>query len=824
MKIREIKNVVFNKVILSLILVLVCLVFAFSNNVVIEKIESANAESSVMIRTPYSTQKITQEEDISAYKSGKLEISAAKGETEGGQIIFRPDKDVARFEANVSDLVCGDFVIGKNNVDVYAQVYTFAQEQNWSKTLPAGHYPDALIPVQNLANRSENVIKNSNNQGFWIDINVPKDAAAGIYGGEFTAIFDGKEFKVDITLTVYDFVMPDTPAMRSCYLIWQDWLIDGELDNTTEKAEIYYDTLLKYNISPNILGVDAYTRNFPAQNVEEYKASLRKYYSKIACYAVPYRTVDKTSVGRYILDREFLKTYLNAIVEISKEDGVNYFNKAYYYFDLMYDEVTTSEEKLANFEQVLKDTDKAEEELINELVSNGVISADGDIANSIKNMYHIVPALEQVIDGYNVDPCPRYNTLTSTLTLEKYRQYTINGCNVSSYGCIKNDFWPFPSNQINDYVITTRDAFWRNFEYKIDGELLWCVNAYVNYNYFSGARYGKRADMYHIACGDSQSNGDGYMLYPGRLYGSDNPFPSLRLTAKRDGIDDYTYMSILDSLYREHGLQNGANSIISFINKTILGRGASKLNYSGLANARETIAKLIIAAMKGVFIDDIGYSGNNYYYKISAAKNVDVNVNGKEVPNEYVSEKIPQNGFIRLTYGYNNEFDEISVYTVSAMDLIYGFNSQTDINKVKVYTEHGSTVALSAANEPSISGNSLKVKLQGKVFDKESNTLAFRPRVQIPCELTEKNSVKFSVYSNQSVEIDICLWGEGRFVYDTVKLKAGQWREIIIDNKYIVDRASGMQGYSFAGLQIANPINGSEISSVTLFIDDFYAS
>ena len=771
------------------------------------------------IKTAISTIKVTQDESIDNLTQTELKISAAKGEKEGGQIILRAEKDVANYDVTVSDLTCGENVISKDNIEVLVEIYTYATERSYASTLPDGMYPDALIPIKYIKNKGENKISANKNQAFFIDVDVPEDAVAGVYTGSVKVVLDGEEKSVPMTFEVYDFEMPESPAVRSCYLIWQDWLIDGELDNTTEKYIQYYETLLEYNIS---------AQNLPNRNIDEYISNLRKYGRKLASFSIPYQV----TVNRYTLDTNYLYRYLDAVARASVEDNVNYFEKAYYYFDVIYDEPHASADKMAVFENTLRKTDSVEEQVINALVSEGVLSSvNCDVANSMRAIHHVVPGLNS-LDGIakdlSVDPCYQYIVLSNTKNIEKIKAAAKEGYKLSSYGCVMNDTWPYPSNEINDFAITTRDMFWKNYEYGIDGELLWNVNAYVNINSTSGLRYGRVEDLYTTASRDAITNGDGYMLYPGLAYGSEYPFGSIRLVAKRDGIDDFTYLSMLEDLYVAAGYST--DNLVTFINETLFGRGASKLNYDGVTQSRELVADLIVAAQNGFFVTNIETQNSEIAYELASNTDCQVSVNSVSVAmnNNKATGKVviaDDRKFV-ISYATSLVNGELVFNTSTPRTLLNGFETTTDVEKVVINTQYGSSVALNTNSRYATDGNSLKVTIAGHYFATNAMNISFKPRFEMPVDFTQNKAVRFRVYnSGETLEAEVIMNGSlGVYSYDKVVLEKGKWTEIVIDNPLLVNLNGDISAFNSVGLRFGNFLNGTKAYSVDLYVDSLYVS
>ena len=127
-------------------------------------------------------QTVTQDADVSDFaKLEKLEMSGAKGETEGAQFFVHTDSTLNGYDLTVSDLKCGENVIGAENVELYVQIYSEASDSVlFVGTYGGGMYPDCLIPVSYIKQAGENNVTAGQNQGFWVDVAIPETVESGI--------------------------------------------------------------------------------------------------------------------------------------------------------------------------------------------------------------------------------------------------------------------------------------------------------------------------------------------------------------------------------------------------------------------------------------------------------------------------------------------------------------------------------------------------------------------------------------------------------------------------------------------------------------------
>src|SRR5262245_43008376 len=153
-------------------------------------------------------------------------IKAARNEVESFQIVIRaveaPLKEVA---AEASDLKGeGDRLIARRHIAIFREHYVEVKTATPRSKEGAGVYPDALIPVALPAAPPKPprfigapfAVGPDLNQVLWIDVFVPKDAAPGEYSGVVTVSAAGQRpATVPVTLTVWDFALPETPSLRT---------------------------------------------------------------------------------------------------------------------------------------------------------------------------------------------------------------------------------------------------------------------------------------------------------------------------------------------------------------------------------------------------------------------------------------------------------------------------------------------------------------------------------------------------------------------------------------------------------------------------------
>ena len=278
-----------------------------------------------------------------------LKIEMAKGELEGAQIMMRANEDVSDYTVSVSRLKCGKAYIPEEQVSVYAEKYIeISKKLNKNENYPLGSMvPDALLPMAASEEYEENYIKKGNNQGVYIEVETSADTPAGTYTGTATVKADGAVYNVPVSVTVWDFTIPETPSTRN-YLsrFSRDHFSSFELDGTDEMDTIYFEKLLEYRMN-------GYLPFSGEGGIPKYIELIRKYYNwkGFSNYNVYYEVTNQMYKGeKSPFNVTLLKEYLKAIVKASLEDNVNYLDKAMFYFCNIIDE--PSEDRPGSFQNV----------------------------------------------------------------------------------------------------------------------------------------------------------------------------------------------------------------------------------------------------------------------------------------------------------------------------------------------------------------------------------------------------------------------------------------------------------------------------------------
>jgi hypothetical protein len=155
-------------------------------------------------------------------------LSAARNEYAPFQIIVRAGTSgLKRVNAVAGPLVPKrGRAIPANRITLYREHYIEVTKLSPKSKGPLGWYPDALIPFLDPSTRKRPLgarftaapfdIAPDSNQPLWVDVLTPRDATPGEYTGFITISATGiRPHRVPIKLIVWDFVLPETPSMRT---------------------------------------------------------------------------------------------------------------------------------------------------------------------------------------------------------------------------------------------------------------------------------------------------------------------------------------------------------------------------------------------------------------------------------------------------------------------------------------------------------------------------------------------------------------------------------------------------------------------------------
>lgn len=494
-----------------------------------------------------STEKVYQNIDKDSayytdYKTeAKVNITMAKGEYEGSQIIISADKDVS-YDVVSSELICGENKILQENVEVFAQKYiNVSANHDTSTNMPIAKYPDALVPMANLKAVGENVVKKGENQGIYIRVQTLINQPAGIYTGNLTVKIGEDTTSVPVQVTVADVVVSEENHLKSVFL--NGWsFFEGELDNTQEMYDLYNEALLEYRLCSGTLyyGKDHVQDLSTPEKIRAWVEKAYTYMQNPKCSTInmPYQ-----SDGANILTSK-MKEVLKAIVDYSIEKDYNMFDKLVWYGGFI--DEPRGNGIMEKARTVCETFNQTKVEFAQSIENDATITCEwkAELVESIKNIPNIVTEYyDEQMASSNTTFCPLFQYYDSEVLRAQYEEQAQQWW----YGCVQPRA-PYPTYHIDDTWLSARLISWMQAEYDIVGNLFWATDVYAKYN--TTGKYQSIEEYYEGGASRFPAvNGDGFLFYPGKKYGVEGPLGSMRLEAIRDGMEEYEIMYSIKQNY-----------------------------------------------------------------------------------------------------------------------------------------------------------------------------------------------------------------------------------------------------------------------------------
>jgi len=507
---------------------------------------------------------VVEENQQYLQRDSKLRFNCLKGENEGMQLMIHANKYISDFDFKLPTLTNGSETIDSSNFSVSVAWYLECSGTN-ERNAYAGYYPDALIPLENYKFRRMNHIDKGFNQALYFNFLSTEQMKAGTYTGEGTLVMDSEEVKIPFEVRIYNGVMPNKVHQKSCFLIWYEQIVNGELNNATPEMGLkYYNFLASKRVTPDQLP-DHYT-NTP----EVFAESMANMVADNDLV-----TVHRFPIAGSSINETNVKAYLNALITKNielRQNGnttANFFDKLCFYLD---DEPTSDKfSTVKGHDKIVYD---AKADLSYRLENYP------DLYDSFVRIPNIVttPFTEQLVgtrdEGGVQCWCPQFSHFTTPQkravyaerqALPKNGEYKTNaeqaenngrvgGEDVWWYGCMDPQS-PLPSFHLDADLLNSRILRYMQFDYNISGSIYWCVN------YFSKYQRGQTLsrDIWTDPISWEKCAGDGMLLYPGVEFGIDGPMTTLRLESILGSNEEYEYLWMIEQMVNKYNNDNDAN-------------------------------------------------------------------------------------------------------------------------------------------------------------------------------------------------------------------------------------------------------------------------
>lgn len=502
-----------------------------------------------------------------------VELFAACNEYESFQIVLRSsEKHLNNLTAQASDLKDGSGnSIAADNLTLLREQNIYLRSPSLKSSALPGLYPDALVPLVDPytgkdipplhyvkkrigVGQYERSLEGARfdgapfelwpdqNQVLWADIFVPKKTPAGAYHGRIDILLDGRRhLTIPVSLTVWDFQLPDGPSAGTHF---GDFHAAMKYHGLEEADPAYEEVYLRYCRELANHRLDPPVPEFLLPKVPEdgsldfaeKEQTLRQYVAEthLRHFQIP----EWPFSDPLAMDRErtlrYLRSFYNFLQRNNWEEG------AYVY---VFDEPDSREDynRIIQLAQLVHEAEPKLKFLLTE--QPWPQERDWPILNGHVNIW-----------------CPLFGLFD-----EESAQGAIGrGEEVWAYTALCQG--PFPNHpqaklyvgkeplfwQMDFPLLNYRLPLWIGYPFGVTGLLYWST---VHW----GSPDGR--DPWTDAAFRNQFNGEGSLFYPGLAAGFDGPVTSMRLKNLRDGMEDYEYFVLLQSLGDEAFARASAKQI-----------------------------------------------------------------------------------------------------------------------------------------------------------------------------------------------------------------------------------------------------------------------
>jgi hypothetical protein len=532
----------------------------------------AAQEKSMGLTVLSSMERISQHQ--TPFGVNTADLCAARNEGESFQVVVAAlNGNIRVMAANLSDFVGPKGAkIASSQTRLYREEYVRVRRSTPGAELPPGLYPDPLVPFlepvtgkpieplnhhqqrwgESTATRGHDMfalpfdVFKGQNQPIWIDVHVPKDATAGEYRATFHVTADDGAAEIPVTLTVWDFTLPDGPTHRNHFGGFDNIVRDFATKPDSEQCRAiearYCQALAEHRINPPIprhllpeVKPDGSLNIVPERHkaLQQFIADLH-----VTDFQVPNAPFAQLPTSTLRPDykqiapdqREKAQRYYHAYFDYLKQNGWE--KRAYVY---LWDEPNMRE----NYEQVL---------VLGQLVHEAAPGLKCLVVEQTYSQDPSWPDIDPAVDIW----CP----LWSFIDRESVRKRLAEGDEVWSYTALTQLAPPYhpqyqqvkdknpPHWHIDRPLLVYRVPTWINRQYGITGLLYWSTVTPVIAPWFNPAFNYPQHD-----------NGGGFLLYPGTPCGIDGPIASMRLKNIRDGMEDYEYFALLEKVAGSESVQ-----------------------------------------------------------------------------------------------------------------------------------------------------------------------------------------------------------------------------------------------------------------------------
>lgn len=478
-------------------------------------------------------------------------LAAARGEWESFQVVLTGAPEDLRGARVVAAPLTGPGGAQLPAPQVLREHYVQVKVSSPQSPLPAGAYPDALVPQD----FPETDLPNMQilNQPFWVDVLVPHASPAGLYQGRLEILpAHGGKRELNYTVEVWSFDLPVVPRMKTSF--WLGWRRIAEVHGFDKNAgepsaklepiiDAYESLLAEHRLS-----IDQVRASFPDANTGRLDTAraekalrrhlLHRHASAVGVPIFPNWPFDDP-LGR---DREKAQRYLGDWMKILHRFHCG--DRGYIALgDLDEPNDAAAYERVRQWGAFVNEAEKKQGVRLPLMITEqptpdkpewGVLDGAPDIW--VPHFSAVYQDMEHPAGKRNI--AKRIAAGEEVWTYAALVQLSEEWKEKHGFPEVVSQGHP-PVWMIDFPAINHRILPWLMKPHGITGMAYWDV-----------LHYPKDADPWEDAGtfrdGDLVYNGDGLYVYPAlrRRHGTDLPVASMRLKWLRDAVDDFDYLTL----------------------------------------------------------------------------------------------------------------------------------------------------------------------------------------------------------------------------------------------------------------------------------------
>lgn len=489
-----------------------------------------------------------------------IKLSAAGNEYEGAQILVvsGPERNADSISVQISDLTNEGGNVIPASLASWGWIKSIESVKPDISVEFIGKIPDAIIEHEKTFK-----VTASDFTPVFTRFYIPAKTPAGLYKGSVTLTREEFQEIIPVEIQVYPFDLPKKGSLRVSFSFFEDFYREwhGLASLSDEQKRSIYDFLLNYRIPPS----NIYT-SLPVYPELRFLNELKDRTNFFTIQG--WNEVLSASQAEARI-KEYGKT-LEDIQKLGMTDDV-------YFYGI--------DELSGHMGKSLPAATQAHEYLSKNFPSLRTMQTSFPIPE-LRPLFNVwIPLLDSFAD-------PR-----ELAELEEVRKESRE----LWWYAADQPVHPLPNFYLDYPVFDSRIVMVLTYKYKLDGILYWSINREWKTNMDIRDTW-PDADwkpyIYHVSLGyRKQRNGMGNLIYPGK---DGCIYASLRLENVRDGLEDYEYLKLLETMADQLEEKKGAvpevaeaRKLLAVPDEVAVSVGQYNSDPSALMNYRERIAAMI---------------------------------------------------------------------------------------------------------------------------------------------------------------------------------------------------------------------------------------